>query len=189
MSHGARWPFVLALAALSLAASLAPGGFEALRWERAAMDGGQWGRLLSAHLVHLDARHLLLNLFGLVLVAEWLLERWRLGELLALLLASALGTGLLLWQFEPGLRWYAGLSGALHGLWAGAALAGWLRLRRPLFALALAALAVKLALPGNGPGGMPVVAVAHVYGAASGLAWALLRCLLSRLSPRPDHFD
>ncbi|MCM0043522.1 MAG: rhombosortase [Burkholderiaceae bacterium] len=186
MNSRARWPFVLALALLSLAASLAPGALEALRWERAAIADGQWGRLLSAHFAHIDTRHLMFNLLGLVLVAEWLLERWRLAALWSLLLASALGTGLLLWLFEPGLRWYAGLSGALHGLWAGAALAGWWRWRRPLFAGALAALAIKLAFFNDGPGGMPVVAAAHVYGAASGMVWALLRRPTRTL---PDHFD
>lgn len=181
-----RWMLVIALAALSLSASLVPGAFETLRWQRAAIDGGQWGRLLSGHLVHLDARHLLLNLLGLVLVAEWLLERWRSADLLSLLLASTLGTGLLLWLLEPALHWYVGLSGALHGLWAGAALAGCLRWRQRLFALALAALALKLAFLNNGPGGMPVVGVAHVHGAVSGLAWALAA---QALRPGRDHFD
>lgn len=181
-----RWMLVIGLAALSLAAGLLPGAFEALRWQREAIDGGQWARLLSGHLVHLDARHLLLNLLGLVLVAEWLLEEWRPVGLLSLLLSSALGTGLLLWLLEPELHWYAGLSGALHGLWAGAALAGWLRWRRLLFVAAMAALGLRLALLNDGAGGMPVVGIAHVYGAASGLAWALASKLLR---PARDHFD
>lgn len=181
-----RWMLVTGLAALSLAASLLPGAFEALRWQREAIDGGEWGRLLTGHLVHLDARHLCLNLLGLVLVAEWLLAHWRPATLVSLLLASALGTGLLLWRLEPALHWYAGLSGALHGLWAGAALAGWLMSRRPLFAVALAALALKLALFNDGPGSFPVVGVAHVYGAASGLAWAVAGWALR---PGRNHFD
>jgi len=40
----------------------------ALRYERAALQHGQWWRLISAHLVHLDVRHLLLDSAGLVLL-------------------------------------------------------------------------------------------------------------------------
>jgi rhomboid family GlyGly-CTERM serine protease len=174
-----RWHCVAWLLALSLLANRWPGALQALAWQREAIADGQWGRILTAHLAHLDTRHLIFNLLGLVLIAELLLEGWRLRDLLSLLLASALGTSLLLWIGEPGLRWYAGLSGLLHGLWAGAALLGWLRQRNQLAAIALAALALKLLLldPTSGPtsGPTPVVGVAHGYGTLSGILWTLVR--------------
>ena len=171
-----RWQLVLALALLSVAATLWPGALAALEWQRTAIDGGDWFRLLGAHVAHLSLRHLLFNLLGLALLAELLMERWHGRDIVSLCLASALGTSLLLWRFEPGLQWYVGLSGLLHGLWGGAALAGWREARSRLHAGALAALAIKLAWlnPAASATDLPVVPDAHLYGAASGLAWATL---------------
>lgn len=169
-----RWQAALLLALLSVAGTALPGALAAFGWQRAAIDGGDVFRLLSAHAVHLNLRHLLFNLLGLALLAELLMERWRGTDIMSLCLASALGTSLLLWRFEPALQWYAGLSGLLHGLWGGAALAGWLETRSRLHAGALAALAIKLVWlnPAAAGAGLPVVPVAHLYGAASGVAWA-----------------
>src|ERR1700746_1774855 len=43
-------------------------GRELLRYDRAALAAGQWWRLLTAHLVHLDFDHAALNSLGLVLM-------------------------------------------------------------------------------------------------------------------------
>ncbi len=184
----ARWCACALLAALSIAATFTPGALPQLEWQRVALDHGQWLRLFSAHLVHLNLRHLLFNLLGLLLIAELLMERWRGADIAALSLASALGTSVLLWRCEPVLQWYAGLSGLLHGWWGGAALAGCRDRHGWLHASALLALAAKLvwlnpgtADIGNAPS-IPVVAVAHVYGALSGLSWAVLR----RIGRRPQ---
>lgn len=165
---------------LSAAGTATPGALGALAWQRAALDSGQWLRLLTAHAAHLSLHHLLFNLIGLLLIAELLLERWRSADIAALCLISALGTSLLLWHGAPGLQWYAGLSGLLHGLWGGAALTGCLLAQGWLYVGALLTLAVKLvwlnpAVVTAGDGqAMPVVAVAHLYGAASGLIWAVV---------------
>ncbi len=182
-SLSARWWLVLVLTLLSVAATLWPGALSVLEWQRTAMENGDWFRLFSAHVAHLNARHLLFNLLGLALLAELLMEHWHVRDLASLCMASALGTSLLLWRFEPGLQWYAGLSGLLHGLWGGAALVGWLQARSRLQAGALAALCIKLAWlnPAASSAGLPVVPVAHLYGAASGLAWASLIHVWRRL--------
>ncbi len=189
----ARGMAVIVLGLLSLAGTVMPDALAELGWQRAAIDAGQWSRLLTAHVVHLNAHHLWFNLLGLLLVAELLLEDWHGVAIASLCVASALGTSLMLWHCEPTLQWYAGLSGLLHGLWGGAALMGWLRTRACLPAGALLALAIKLfwLTPGVGAGAvalvqcMPVVPGAHLYGAASGLAWAML----SHLRRRYQHFD
>ncbi len=187
LPSSARWRVCAVLVLLSTAATLMPDGRAMLEWQRAALDGGQWLRLLTAHVAHLDLRHLVFNLAGLLLIAELLLARWPEAAIVSLAVASALGTSVLLWFCEPGLQWYTGLSGLLHGLWAGAALQGCLRRQGWLPAGALAALALKLAwlnpgaLPEAGTAALPVVAVAHLYGAASGLAWAVLTHAWRRL--------
>lgn len=169
---------VVVLGLLAIAGTWIPGALQALAWQRAAIDAGQWTRLCTAHVAHLNGHHLLYNLVGLLLVAELLLEDWRATAIASLGVTSALGTSLLLWYGEPALQWYVGLSGMLHGLWGGAALYGWLRTRAWLHGGALLALAIKLVWLNPGAGvvqsvqGMPVVPVAHLYGAASGLAWA-----------------
>jgi len=176
-----RWLFcgVLSLAALLL--FWLPSALAGLQWQREALAYGQHWRLLTAHLVHLDALHLLLNLFGLLLICELLWDDMAMNHALTLLLASALGVSLLLWINQPQLRWYAGMSGVLHGLWAGCAGAALLRKKNMFYLGALLLLAAKLAYQSDNQTGsmssMPVVPVAHLYGALSGLVWLALRQL------------
>lgn len=157
--------------------------WQLLALQRAALGDGQWWRLWSGHLMHLDARHALLNIAALLLLA-WLAARAR--QLRALLGMSVLLMPLLsliLLASLPTLDWYVGLSGLLHG-WA-----AWLLLQHrgpwPLAGLAgLAALAAKLgweaiATPSTAAA-WPVVSEAHLIGALLG---ALL-ALPARISPR-----
>jgi len=203
-----RWALPLALAAPAAAAALGGEAARALlRYQRDAVLAGEWWRLLTAHLAHLGPSHLLLNLAGLALV--WLLVGGALGPAAwgAVLLLSALAVsgGLLL--LDPGLAWYVGLSGVLHGLLAAGAAARLLRPGGPQGssiqggsraegALLLALLAAKLAweqtfgpLPGSAEAaGGPVVVDAHLYGAigggaAGGLAVLAAALLLRRRAP------
>ena len=146
-------------------------------WQRGALENGQYWRLISAHLVHLNLRHLMLNLLGLIVICELIWDDLALADALALLLFSALGVSLLLWSNQPQLIWYAGLSGVLHGLWAGCAGAGFLRQKSLFYASALLLLAVKLAFPSQMVTALPVASVAHLYGALSGLLWLGLKQL------------
>jgi rhomboid family GlyGly-CTERM serine protease len=171
-------------AALCLAASLLmlwPAAQSTLMWKREALAQGQWWRLITAHLVHLGWRHCLLNLAALLLITELLWDALPLPQGLALLSTCALGVGILLWVLQPQLLWYAGLSGLLHGLWAGCAGAALIRTKSPIYAIALLALIIKLALLSGPASAMPVVPVAHWYGALCGLLWLALRQLQQRL--------
>jgi rhomboid family GlyGly-CTERM serine protease len=120
-----KWLFCLGVSLVALTAMLWPHALSDLRYERSAVQAGQWWRLFTGHVVHLNAAHLLLNLGALVLVCELLWRGLPGIHGCGLLFFSAIGTSALLWWFQPELAWYAGLSGALHGLWAGCALAGW----------------------------------------------------------------
>lgn len=120
-----KWLFCAGVSFCALGLMAYPNALLDLRYDRAALLSGQWWRGLTGHLVHLNFAHVLLNLAGLILICELLWHRlpWLHGS--ALLLFSAAGTSFLLWWLHPELAWYAGLSGALHGLWAGCALSGW----------------------------------------------------------------
>jgi len=174
-------PVLLAL----ISALLALGGADmagALRYQHAEILHGQLWRLLSAHLLHLGGAHLLLNLGGLGLI--WALFARELSGPAGwlVLLSSALGVSLGLLLFDPGLDWYVGLSGVLHGLFAAGALRHW-RERPTAAALMLAVLAGKLLweqllgpLPGTSAvAGGPVIVDAHLFGALGGCLGALLR--------------
>lgn len=173
-----RWHCCAVLAALTLLSAWWPHALPALQWQREALVDGQVWRLLTAHLVHMNTRHLLANLLGLVLIYVLLWDRLTRLEGLALLLTSALGVSLMLLIREPALLWYAGLSGVLHGLWAGCAGAALLRRCDGFYVGALLFLVAKLLLEAYGPqqsGPMPVVSAAHGYGALAGLGWLTLR--------------
>jgi rhomboid family GlyGly-CTERM serine protease len=185
---------VLMLALIWLAAAAGQPLALALRYERGAISAGQWWRLVTAHWVHLGAWHALLDSVGLRLL--WALYgpvlRAR-GTILALL-ASTVAVDAGLWFLQPALQWYEGISGLLHGLWAaGALLALWRRV--PMAWMPAALLVGKLvheALGGPSVASdfMPVVTVAHLYGAAGGLAAGLASMLAvrvrgSRYNPPP----
>lgn len=156
-----------------------------LRYDRTALAAGEWWRLLTAHFVHLDLHHVLLNCLGLALVWALFARDYTARQWTVITLASIAAIDAGLWWWDSTLEWYVGSSGALHGIMAAGALA---RVRRgEVEGWVLAAfLAGKLAwnywmgaLPVSA--GLPVVAQAHFYGVAGGLAAAA--CL--RPAPKP----
>lgn len=162
---------------------------DGLRYDRTAIVAGEWWRLLTAHLVHLDFRHVVLDIVGLVLL--WALfardfspMRWA---LVALTAAAAVDCGL--WFRDPRIAWYVGASGVLHGALAAGVFGrvrrgeveGWLL--AGLLAAKLAYEQMRGAMPFDG--NMPVVVDAHLYGALGGLAAAIVLDLIRR--PRPGR--
>jgi rhomboid family GlyGly-CTERM serine protease len=118
-----KWLLCLGVSIAAFALTFWPQGLLLFRYERVLVSSGQLWRLASAHFVHLNAAHLLLNLAGLLLICELLWNRLPLRHGIGLLATSVAGISGLLWWRYPEMAWYAGLSGALHGLWAGCALA------------------------------------------------------------------
>jgi rhomboid family GlyGly-CTERM serine protease len=189
-----NWRTALAVVAVLASLTLAgPRVVGWLRYERAAVLSGQLWRLFTSHLVHADVAHLAWNLAGAALVA-WLFGReyTRLGWCLILLASTiAIDAGFLL--LDPGLEWYVGLSGVLHGCMAAGVLAWLRRSRDPVAWLLLVALVAKLgwesvrgALPFTATTlSVPVVHEAHLYGAVGGAVAALwlLRRRPGRVAP------
>lgn len=154
----------------------------ALRYERTGLAQGEWWRLLTAHFVHLDVKHAVMNALGLALLWALFVREYSAGRWFAIVLASIVAIGAGLWFLSPEIEWYVGASGVLHGVMAAGALA-WIRRGERLgWALGLL-LVVKLAFEAlRGPlpfsADLPVVTVAHLYGALGGFAAAL--CLRPR---------
>ena len=163
---------LLACVLLVLPTLAGEGGQALLRYERNALAQGQWWRLLSAHLVHLDLRHALLNAVGLALVWALFVRDYSMKAWLAIVLGAMAAIDAGLWLADSTVQWYVGSSGVLHGAMAAGAMAhvrngerdGW---------LLVALLAGKLlyeqafgALPFSGHD--PVVVDAHLYGVLGG---------------------
>jgi rhomboid family GlyGly-CTERM serine protease len=178
------WALLLVTAVLLLPAAGGVPWLLALRFERGAVQHGEWWRLLSAHCVHLGVRHLLLD--GVALVLLWALYARALGpkSWLLVLLGSIVAIDAGLWWLAPQLQGYAGISGLLHGVWAaGAVTSAW---RREITGWLLTiALAGKLAWEQFAGaslvvGSFPVVVDAHLYGALG----ALLTLAAMNMLPR-----
>ncbi len=141
---GRRGVALACAALLLLLPALAGDGGQAwLRYERGALAQGQWWRLLTAHFVHLDLRHALLNAAGLALVWVLFVRDYSPRAWLAILLGAMAGIDAGLWLRDSTVQWYVGSSGVLHGLMAAGALAHIRRGERDGWVLAVL-LAAKL---------------------------------------------
>ncbi|HVO49278.1 MAG TPA: rhombosortase [Steroidobacteraceae bacterium] len=180
-----RWGLALVLAcALLLLPELAgEAGRVALRYDRAALAQGELWRLISAHLVHLDLGHAVLNSLGLLLMWALFARDYRPVQWLVIVLASMAGIDAGLWLRDSTVAWYVGSSGVLHGVMVAGTLAhvrrgdldGWL----------LAAFIVAKLVYEQTAGALPfsdshagVVVDAHLYGAIGGAlpaVWLLWR--------------
>lgn len=187
------WSIPAALLIVACALQLAKSQ-DVMRYDRSLIASGEWWRLLTGNLVHLGWHHFFLDGAGVVLL--WLLfgavyRQWQWG---VIVVASMLGVGAGLYLFDPGLLWYVGLSGMLHGIYA-AGVVGMTRRERRfslLLALLLAgklaweqwhgAAAATVALIGGA-----VIVDAHLYGALAGLLAGLLLSFWDKSSPGRRH--
>jgi len=167
------------VALLAVCALLAAGGDEARelgRYERFAIESGEYWRLVTGHLVHLGFGHLWPNLAALAIIGLLFEDVFRTADWLRVSAASAAAIDLGLYALEPNVVWYVGLSGVLHGYVAAGALALLVR-REKLGAVLAICVAAKLTFEqvvgpvpftAESVGG-PVVVAAHLYGVVGGL--------------------
>jgi rhomboid family GlyGly-CTERM serine protease len=166
-----RWIWLLAiLLALDLVLGLGDSVSQFLRYDRSAIAAGGWWRLLTAHIVHLDVHHLILNELGLVLMWSLFAQDYDAVEWCVIVLSGALAISSGLWWLSPRVGWYVGASGVLHSVMA-AGSAKHLALRswdRWILSIGLCA---KLAWEQwAGPQAPLIVVDAHLYGALCGFA-------------------
>jgi rhomboid family GlyGly-CTERM serine protease len=166
-----RWIWLL-LILLILSCVLAVGDniSAVLRYDRSAIAAGGWWRLLTAHIVHLDARHLILNELGLVLMWSLFAQDFDPVEWCVIVLSGALAISCGLWWLSPHVAWYVGASGVLHTVMGAGAANHWLTRAWDRWILILG-LCGKLAWEHWGGHANPLVVTdAHLYGAACGFA-------------------
>ena len=152
------------------------GGRQLLRYDRTGLAGGQWWRLVSAHVVHLDVRHALLNSVGLVLMWALFARDYSPKAWLGIVLGGMAAIDAGLWLGDSTVQWYVGSSGVLHAAMAAGAVAHIRTGERDGWVLA-ALLAAKLLYEQSlGPlpfsGNDPVVVDAHLYGVLGGASVA-----------------
>lgn len=113
----AVWRSVLILMTLLLIIEVGGDALRTLlRYDRAAVDAGQWWRLLTGNFVHLGWYHWFLNEMGLAVLVLLCPERLGIAELTRRVLVIGMATTLGLHCLVPGLNRYVGLSGVIHGL-------------------------------------------------------------------------
>jgi rhomboid family GlyGly-CTERM serine protease len=148
-----------------------------LRYERAALAQGQLWRLISAHWVHLNLRHAVVNVAGLALLWALFARDFSPRQWLLIVAAALIAIDAGLWFLDSTVQWYVGSSGVLHGILAAGTLAH-LKRREPDGWVLAALLAGKLLYEQRvGPlpfsGSTDVVVDAHLFGVIGGLAAAL----------------
>ena len=149
---------------------------EGLRFDRTGIRSGELWRLVSGHFVHLGWPHFALNAAGLALVWYLVGEAHNLRQWAIIGAISIVVMDAGLWIFDPGLQWYVGLSGLLHGILAAGLVT---RLRSPdmetilLLLLLLSKLVWEQVigpLPGSeATAGGAVVVNSHLFGTVGGV--------------------
>ena len=164
-----RWIWLLIiLSTLDFVLVLGDSYGELLRYDRSAIAAGGWWRLLTAHIVHLDLHHLLLNQLGLVLMWSLFAGDYDAVEWCVIVLAGALSISCGLWWLSPRVSWYVGASGVLHSVMAAGTVKHVCERAWDRWILSIG-LGIKLAWEHWSGAAAPLVVVdAHVYGAASG---------------------
>jgi len=165
----------------------AAGFDQALRFDRNAIENGEFWLLLTGNFVHLGSSHLFMNMAGFALVVALVWSHFTTVEWVLITVFSSLVVCIGLYLFDSDVFWYVGFSGTLHGLVIAGSLAD-LRHYPKSAALLLILIIGKLAweqffgaLPGSeSVAGGSVVVNAHLYGAIGGAAMGGLLLLLKR---------
>lgn len=169
------WPPGLATAALI--ALWLPGAADVLIYDRTGVVGGELWRIVTGHLVHFSAAHLINNLVVLV-PAVWLVETRYRADAGLLFLGAAAAIGMALLVGEPRLLQFGGASGISFAFLVYACLRGLHEDRRwrTVCMVLLTIMGAKFAAEFGGwhfrdwqanEGFVPVM-LSHVVGAATG---------------------
>lgn len=186
-SRIARLPWItLAVVSAALAIAAIPGAGEFLQYERAAVESGEYWRLLSSQLAHWSPRMAAADLLVVLSIGTWLESRSR--RLAAwTFVAAGLLVGVAVHAWMPELSLYRGSSGIASGLFVAAAsdilrsqTPRWMRLLALTSVLLFAAKTVwetatgAALFAGQLPLGLTVVPSVHLVGALAGILCVVL---------------
>lgn len=183
----ARMPWwTLGLASAALFAQWSPGTADLLVYDRGSVIGGEFWRIVTGHLVHFSAAHLLNNLAVLV-PAAWLVETRYRGDAGLIFLGAASAIGIALLVGEPRIVQFGGASGISIAFLVYACMRGlhedprWRTVCMVLLTIVGAKFAAESAgwhlRDWQGNEGFVPVMLGHVVGAATGGAVYLWRTL------------
>lgn len=161
----------------------APGLFV---FDRGAVADGEVWRLLTAHFVHSDGSHLVLNVLGLLLIGAiftTLLDRLPLHFVTCVAVIDGW-----IWFLEPQLQQYCGLSGVLYGLLAAALLIAFRQGRGRWIILTVGFVGLGKLMVELSSGWVivdhmdwPVLPGAHAAGIGAGILFAILKSSLRKV--------
>ena len=172
------WAFATGMLLLMILLQLI--GPETFRYEHNWLENAEYWRILSAHWVHVNWIHFVLNAAGLLLCLTIALPVWTIKAWLLYQFILALGISFLFTFNNPDLGWYAGYSGVLFGVFLLAAFD--LYRRDKLISVLLGGGIVTkivleqssdLNLTSSDIIGTPVIVDAHLYGVLIAILIAL----------------
>lgn len=163
-----------------------PASAEHFALQRNWLSEGHYYQLITGHFLHTNFIHLVFNLLGLSLL--WALhgDDYQAKSYIAKFLIVCIAISICIYKFSPGIVFYVGLSGAIHGVFAWGCirdlenklLSGWLL----LIGLALKVGSEQIFGAGSLMPDLIEATVAvdsHLYGAIIGIVIGVI-CLIKR---------
>lgn len=144
---------------------------QSFRFQQDWVQQAEFWRVITAHWIHFNWQHLLLNGLGLVLCVAIARPAWSIGRWIVYNLLLAIGISMLFTWLNPELDWYVGYSGVLFGVFLMSAIELFKteRIIALLLGIGVCSKVVleqtsSLVVTTNDFIGVPVIIDAHLYG-------------------------